>query len=278
MGDEPGGVVTRAEQWELDTLRGRAYTQDADIFDDAAAVARLRELEDRLRAEQFAVQGEWTVEFSLAMLRARSQPAAHPSAPGQLSQRSSRPVSPQGRPTAGRSSRPTWQRWHEALVAGTAAISVLLAASAWTDADRGARVASDTVEMAGATRLAPTSYSELYELHEESLREDLLSGPGMAEIGARMLHGLLRPQGVLYGRAVGAGPTRDGEFCMIVADAPAPSIVCIPVADTERAVSVVLPPASVESSHHPKASPQFVRYTLTAERRVVAEPIQPGVQ
>ena len=76
----------------------------------------------------------------------------------------------------------------------------------------------------------------------------------------------------------GAGPTRDGEFCMIVADAPAPSIVCIPVADTERAVSVVLPPASVESSHRPKASPQFVRYTLTAERRVVAEPIQPGVQ
>ena len=276
MGDEPGGVVTRAEQWELDTLRGRAYTQDADIFDDAAALARLRELEDRLRVEHFAAPGEWTVEFSLAMLHARSQPAARPTAPESLPQRSHGPVSPQGRRTAGGSPRPAWMRWHEALVAGTAAISVLLAAWAWTDADRDAQVAADTVEMAAATRLAPTSYAELYELHVESLREDLLSGPGMEEISARMLRELLRPQGVLYGRTVGAGPTRDGEFCMIVADAPAPSFACIPIADTERAVSVVLPPASAESSDRPPASAQFVRYTLTDERRVVAEPIQPG--
>jgi hypothetical protein len=166
---------------------------------------------------------------------------------------------------------------HEALVAGTAAISVLLAAWAWTDADRDARGAADTVEMAAATDPDQMSYAELYELHVESLREDLLSGPGMEEISARMFRGLLRPQGVLYGRAVGAGPTRDGEFCMIVADAPAPSVVCTSVTDTERGASVILPPASAESSDSPPASAQFVRYTLTDERRVVAEPIQPGV-
>ena len=276
MGDEPGGVVTRGEQWELDALRGRAYAQDADIFEDAAAVARLRELEDRLRAEHFAAPGEWTVEFSLAMLRARSLPAAHPAGPEPLSQPLHDPLIPLGRRTAGRSSRPTWLRWHEALVAGTAAISVLLAAWAWTDADRDARVAADTVEMAAATDPDQMSYAELYELHVESLREDLLSGPGMEEISARMFRGLLRPQGVLYGRAVGAGPTRDGEFCMIVADAPAPSVVCISVTDTERGASVILPPASAESSDSPPASAPFVRYTLTDERRVVAEPIQPG--
>jgi hypothetical protein len=53
--------------------------------------------------------------------------------------------------------------------------------------------------------------------------------------------------------------------------------VCISVTDTERGVSVVLPPASAKSSDSPPASAQFVRYTLTDERRVVAEPIQPGV-
>jgi hypothetical protein len=151
-----------------------------------------------------------------------------------------------------------------------------VAALAWTDADRDARAAADIVETAAATDPAQTSYAELYELHMESLREDLLSGPGMEEISARMFRGLLRPQGVLYGRAVGAGPTRDGEFCMIVADAPAPSIVCIAVTDTQRGVSVVLPPASAESSDSPPASAQFVRYTLNNERRVVAEPIQAG--
>ena len=202
MGDEPGGVVTRGEQWELDALRGRAYAQDADIFEDAAAVARLRELEDRLRAEHFAAPGEWTVEFSLAMLRARSLPAARPAGPEPLSHPLHDPLTPLGRRTAGRSSRPTWLRWHEALVAGTAAISVLLAAWAWTDADGDARVAVDAVEVAAAADPDQTSYAELYELHVESLREDLLSGPGMEEISARMFRGLLRPQGVLYGRAV----------------------------------------------------------------------------
>jgi hypothetical protein len=272
VGDEPGGVVTRVEHGELDALRGRAYAQDADIFDDAAAVARLRDLEDRLRVEHFSAPGEWTVEFSLAVLHARSLPAA-PEPPPETSRG---PVSPQGRRTTGRSPRPTWLRWHEALVAGTAALSVLLAAGAWIDAD--SRVAADTVETATAEELAPTSYAELYALHMESLREELLSGPGTAEIGARMLRGLLKPQGVLYGRAVGAGPTRDGEFCMIVADAPAPSIVCTSATDTESAVSVILPPAAVASSHRPKTSAPSVMYTLTADRGVVAEPIQPDAQ
>ena len=268
MGDEPGGVVTRAEQWELDALRGRAYAQDADIYDDAAALSRLRELEDRLRAEHFAAPGEWTVEFSLAMLHARSQPAAHPAAPDPLPQPPHDPMSPLGRRTARRSPRPTWLRWHEALVAGTAAISVLLAAGAWSDAN------GDTgnAEQMPAT----TSYATLYELHMDSLREDLLSGPGMEEIGSRMLRESLQPQGVLYGRAVGAGPTRDGEFCMIVADAPGPATVCVAVDDTAPGASVVLPPASAESSDSPPASAQFVKYTLTSERRVVAETIQPG--
>jgi hypothetical protein len=65
---------------------------------------------------------------------------------------------------------------------------------------------------------------------------------------------------------------------MIVADAPAPSIVCVPVAETERAVSVILPPAAVASSHRPKTSAPSVMYTLTADRGVVAEPIQPDAQ
>ena len=53
MGDEPLGDVTHGGFSELDALRRRAYGPGADIFADAAAVARLQALEELVRLERF---------------------------------------------------------------------------------------------------------------------------------------------------------------------------------------------------------------------------------
>lgn len=275
MHNEPGGLVTRAEQRELDTLRGRAYAEDADIFDDVSALSRLRELEDRVRVEHFSPPAEWTVEFSLAILHARSQTALEPLEIDSSRQAPGGPPTPPG--AGGRSAvgqGPTAMRWHEVLVATTASVSVLLAAWAWMGADHGTTVEPSPI--AAADGPGSTTYAALYDLHLENLREELLSGPGMEEIGGRLVPALLRPQGMLYGRAVGAGPTRDEEFCMIVADTPEPAVACVSADETERTVSVLLPPASADSSDSPPAAAEFVRYSLSAEGIVVAEPVQPG--
>lgn len=267
----------RAEQCELDMLRGRAYAEDADIFEDVSAVSRLRELEDRLRLDHFAAPGEWTVEFSLAVLHARSQTGVVPRDTPPGTPVSAGPPDAPG-PRIVERQRPTSMRWHEALVASTAGVTVLLAAWAWTGDDRGTSTDSDEVAIAAAAadRLGATTYAALYDLHLESLREELLSGPGMEEIGERLFRGLLRPQGMLYGRAVGAGPTRDREFCMVVADTPTPAVACLSTDDTERTLSVILPPASADSSESPPPIAEFVRYTLTAAGIVVAEPVLSG--
>lgn len=276
MGDKPGGFVTRAEHCELDALRGRAYAEDADIFDDASAVSRLSELEDRLRVEHFGAPREWTAEFALAMLHARSatageSPVADPRTPAP----SEGPADPTGGRTA-RVPRSTAMRWHEALVASTAAVSVLLAAAAWASDRSGSTADLDSAVAASAAGIGAMTYADLYDLHLENLREELLSGPGMEEIRDRLLSSLVHPQGLLYGRAVGAGPTRDDEFCMIVADTPAPAVACISAEEPERTVSVILPPASADSSDSPPAVAEFVKYTLSTEGIVIAEPLHPA--
>ena len=164
-------------------------------------------------------------------------------------------------------------RWHEALVATTAAVSVLLAAASWASDNRGSIADPDTAVAASAEGAGTVTYANLYDMHLQNLREELLSGPGMQEITDRLFPSLVRPQGLLYGRAVGTGPTRDREFCMIVADTPAPAVACISADDPERTVSVILPPASADSSESPPAVAEFVRYTLTTEGIVVAEPL-----
>ena len=277
MGDKPGGFVTRAEQCELDALRVRAYTENADIFDDVSALSRLRELEDRLRVEHFAAPREWTAEFSLAMLHARSatageSPGADPLTPalGGLAEAAAGPTA------TARGSRSTAMRWHEALVASTAAVGVLLAAAAWAADNRAPSTGLDSAVAASSAGLGAMTYADLYDLHLQNLREELLSGPGMDEVVDRFVPGEVRPQGLLYGRAVGTGPTHDREFCMIVADTPAPAVACVSADEPERTVSVILPPASADSSDSPPAVAEFVKYTLSTEGIVVAEPLHPA--
>ena len=96
----------------------------------------------------------------------------------------------------------------------------------------------------------------------------------MQEIEARLIRDQLRPYGTLYGRTVGAGPTVDHEFCMIVADLPEPSITCIPIENAyANPVSVILPAWYSDSESDVFTGlGELVSFTLMPGGSIVAEP------
>jgi hypothetical protein len=112
--DEPRDVVTNAERAELDALRGRAYGPDADIADDPQAIARLTELEDRVRPAR-------TWQTDISSLGSWADAAAEPvpaSAPA---------GAPAAMPPAAVLTAPTrTAQWHGKLVAGTAVAAGLV--------------------------------------------------------------------------------------------------------------------------------------------------------
>lgn len=262
MGDEPPGALTHAEITELDGLRRRAYGADADIFDRPDDLARLAALEERMRRERFPpVRDEPP---------AASGAAAHaPSAADAVEDRD------EPSPPAARERRTT--RWHGALVAATAAVALLLGGAGWS----AARVSSAEALAAEDARIAAAvneqreeSYRASYRLYIDGLRDDVLTLPGTAEVAERMIRDRLRPLGLLYGRTVGVGPTRDDRFCMIIADLPAASVTCIPVENAyANPVSVMLPSwYSDADSDLFTGLGELVSYTLMPGGSVIAEP------
>jgi hypothetical protein len=108
----------------------------------------------------------------------------------------------------------------------------------------------------------------------DGLRDEVLTLTGAGEVAERMIRDQLRPYGILYGRTVGAGPTVDDRFCMIVADLPAASVTCISIENAYSSpVSVVLP-----SWYSDSESDMFtglgepISYTLMPGGSVVAVP------
>ena len=258
MGDEPPGDVTHAEQRELDALRKRAYGPRADIFDDAPALSRLLELEDRVRLERRPVERGPVFVGGPAVVepeRSTPEPDAVPSAPVV------RAAPPLGRAA----------RWRPSLIVGAVVAAVLIGATAWsgtardTAADMAARDAESvplTIEPRAAT----------YQRYLDGMRDEVLSLPGSETIADRMIHDELRPYGTLYGRIVGSGPTIDHEFCMIIADRPASSITCISVEEAYASpVTVTLPSGYSDSESDVPAGPgALVSYTLMPGGSVVA--------
>ncbi|HWM16464.1 MAG TPA: hypothetical protein VNP97_07755 [Microbacterium sp.] len=237
MSGEPGGDAAHVERGELDALRRRAYAPDADIWDDAVAIARLSELENRLRRERdpalreaphsSADDGDEEIDAPPFRRPATSAPSPAPSAE----------ITP---PAAAPSLR---RPRHTALVGVIAVIAGLFGGIAWSQAQSATTTPSayaKTVAVANDRRAA--GYEIGYDLYMDGLRDDLLAlvrGSGLAD---RMIRDQLTPYGILFGRTVGAGPTIDHEFCMIIADLPETSITCIPVENAyANPVSVVLP-------------------------------------
>lgn len=253
MAEEPRERVTHAEITELDALRRRAYGPDADILRDGEALARLRELEDRVRQERFPAAPD-------AVASAETPAAASPSLVA--SDAAVISIAPARAP-----------RWHGALVAATAAVAVLLGGAAWTAA-READIADTATFASASDEEFDARYRENYRVYVDGLREDVLSLPGSAEVADRMIRDQLRPYGILYGRTVGVGPTVDHRFCMIIADLPQSSITCIPIENAyANPVSVVLPSwySDAESDVFTGLG-ELVAYTLMPGGTVIAEP------
>lgn len=253
MGDEPWARVTHAEITELDALRRRAYGPDADIFADDEALARLNELEDRVRQDRFPPAPD------------APSPAGTPitPSPSRLTQDGAVvSVSPSRAP-----------RWHGALVATTAAFALLLGGAAW-NAARVTDVSETAVFASASNEDFDARYRENYRLYVDGLREDVLTLPGSQGVADRMIRDQLRPYGILYGRTVGVGPTVDHRFCMIIADLPEASITCIPVENAyANPVSVELPAWYSDADGDLFTGlGELVAYTLMPGGSVIAEP------
>jgi len=237
---EPGGDAAHVERTELDALRRRAYGPDADILDDAVAIARLSELEDGLRRERASAvreapppsvgmgSDEATDEAPL-----RRPTASAPALASAAELTPPRAIEPSVRPPR-----------HTALIAVTAVVAGLFGGIAWSQSQSpttaNPSAYAKTAAVANDRRAA--GYEAGYDLYLDGLRDEILALAGSDGVADRMIRDQLTPYGILYGRTVGAGPTIDHKFCMIIADLPETSITCIPVENAyANPVSVTLP-------------------------------------
>ncbi|MGZ8804723.1 MAG: hypothetical protein ACXWZG_05405 [Microbacterium sp.] len=245
--------LTRAETAELDALHRRAYGPDADIFDDDAALARLRVLEDRSRQHRFPPAQE---------VPAPTEPSDAPSLSPRGSSAEVISVAP-----------PRAPRWHGVLVASTATCAVLLGAPAWSAAREPVPAEAELFVSASNEEL-DARYRENYRTYVDGLRDDVLSLPGSDDVADRIIRDQLRPYGILYGRTVGVGATADHRFCMIIADLPEASVTCIPVENAYAdPVSVELPAWYSDSdSNLFTGLGELIAYTLMPGGSVIAEP------
>ena len=265
MPDEPSHDLIHGGQRELDALRRRAYGPDADIYDDPVALARLTVLEDMVRFERAPREDR--------AVSAGSDPAVRPLGSAPLV--SARPQGAGALGAATTSSRSA--RWHTGLVTGTAAAVVLLGAAAWTAgqaAPSGGPSSAHAKTAAIANERRAAGYEAGYGLYLDGLRNEVLGLPGNEEVAGIMIRDQLRPYGILYGRTVGAGPTTDHRFCMIIADLPVSSVTCIPIENAyANPVSVLLPSwySDTESDVFTGLG-ELISYTLMPGGGVVAVP------
>jgi len=257
---------------ELAALRRRAYAADADIAADPVAQARLAELEELARLGRAADASQ----VEAHSVEARVEESTPAPAPGTITVTAFAPAIP----------RPGRPRWHTALVAGTAVVAVALGVSAWSERPSAAptanpaseAVADPASEAVEAFRdvedIQWGSSSEAYMEFLDSLRDDVLAGASPHLLARRIIRDELRPYGGMNGRAVWAGPTTDGELCLVVSDPDAPVIACgYPETIEASGVSIVLPAGRADSQAESVFPPgQSIRYTLGPGLSVTAQP------
>lgn len=284
---------------ELAALRRRAYSVDADIATDRAALARLTELEDRARMRR-AAPADRHESGTAASLPANvadvpPTPAGPPPVAGPLlAVADSRavvgpvltihePLHTDAEPLTDAQPMPTAAEprrrpgWHAALVAGTAAIAVALGAAAWSE--RSVPVAAPDPGTAAVEAVIPggdrpRSSEEGYEAFLNRLRDDVLSTARPQVLASRIIYTELRPYGGMNGRSVWAGPTIDGTVCLIVSNEEAPVIACgYPETIEAHGISIVLPSANSDTEVEAVLPPgQSVKYTLGPGLSVTTQP------
>jgi hypothetical protein len=237
---------TRAE---LRALQRRAYGPDADIHTDPDALARLRELEEAATppagaAEPAAVEESPTPDIPSAV----SEPP-----PPQRSRRMRVLVGAAAAVVAA------------AVVA--AGIAPVVAANEEEDSRRRAAEAAERRLALDADLPTQT----VYDLYLDGKRDEVLRLPGAEGVASRMVREEMRPYGRLYGRLVGAGPTRDDRVCMIVENEPTAATVCLASwTPLEIPATLVFPAPQFDASS--PGAVTYVGYTLRSDGRVVARP------
>ncbi|NYF16768.1 hypothetical protein HDC37_001593 [Microbacterium sp. AK009] len=305
MAEEPHRLRSE-ERAELRALQRRAYGPDADIHSDPAALARLRTLEaaaarpapqrgddggtDSRVADTTVGAGETggTITTGSAGTTGgagTTGSAGTTSSAGATGGAGDDPVGAEsGADAAAPASalpRRATRRTTLLLVAGGAALVVAgtaLAASTMGPPPEGddlAAVRQDAAD-AAAKRLArddDAPHRNPYELYFDGKRDEVLTLPGAEGVASRVVYDRFRPYGTLYGRLVGAGPTEDDRFCMIVESDPSAVTVCL---DPEIWGFAPLPKTLVfPAPQFDAASPgdvAYVGYTLEPDGQVVARP------
>lgn len=229
MPEDPPGALTALERAELDGLRARAYGPDADIFGDAEAARRLDELEERVRAARLPAAAIVPAVAETGIVDDEPQAAGSPE-----ERHAPTPVAPI------RASRR-----HVAAIAATAVVALILGGTAWSAARSGdpQRPSAQARAAAIAAEQRSVGYDAQYAAYFAGLREDILALPGAEAVADQLIWEQLTPYGILYGRTVGAGPTTDQRFCMIIADLPAAQVVCIPIEKASAVQATVSLPA-----------------------------------
>ena len=337
---------------ELAALRRRAFAPDADIASDPAALARLDELEARVRAHvasahpatsdaaspvaasagsstsdaaspvasaagpasvgataaDAASAGPATTDAASPVPATSGAASAGATAAGAVAGRSAPVAAAQSvgvsslaagaggtaatttvpAPVSVRRSR----RWSAGVLAVTAAGAFALGGATWSsipraDSPPGAEQtasAPSAAEPSAAPAAVPvitgdedqrwsTSSAAGYREFLDHLRTDLLATPGLEHLDGRIVVEGLRPFGGLYGLEVWAGPTTDGEHCMIIRTSPEAVTGCVSAARVDIAPLTITVPAGSPSATDPGLEPGIlISYTLRGDGTVIAAP------
>ncbi|WJL96799.1 hypothetical protein QSU92_06405 [Microbacterium sp. ET2] len=279
MAEEPDRLRSE-ERAELRALQRRAYGPDADIHSDPAALARLRALEaaGSLPTPPPGDDGRADGRFTDMPVEAGGAGATGSAGGDPVGAEPGADAATAASALPRRATRRS-TLW---LVTGGAALVVAGSAFAAStigppsaEGDDLAAVRQEAAD-AAAERLArddDAPHRNPYELYFDGKRDEVLTLPGAEGVASRVVYDQFRPYGTLYGRLVGAGPTEDDRFCMIVESSPSAVTVCLDPAIWGFAPlpkTLVFPAPQFDAASPGEVA--YVGYTLEADGQVVARP------
>ncbi|WP_322411026.1 hypothetical protein [Microbacterium invictum] len=284
MAEEPDRLRDD-ERAELRALQRRAYGPDADILADPAALQRLRVLETaaaQRRTPGDAAQShprtpgasddigrDVIVEAAVTLPEVGTAPAGDTPAGEQ-------PAGGAAAASAPRSRRPAVLLLTVgAAVVAVAGALVISTTPAPAENEDLATIRQDAAD-AASERLSlddDAPHRNPYELYFDGKRDEVLTLPGAEGVASRVVYDEFLPYGTLYGRLVGAGPTEDDRFCMIVESSPSAVTVCLDPAIWGFAPlpkTLVFPAPQFDAASPGEVA--YVGYTLEPDGQVVARP------
>jgi hypothetical protein len=279
VAEEPDRL--RAEERdELRALQRRAYGPDADIRSDPAALARLRVLEAAAARPAPPPGGNGRADGRVTDMLVEAGGAGTPGSAGDDSVE----VEPGADAATAASALPRRATGRSTLWLVAGGVALVVAGTALAaptiepppaEGDDLAAVRQDAAD-AAAERLArddDVPHRNPYELYFDGKRDEVLTLPGAEGVASRVVYDQFRPYGTLYGRLVGAGPTADDRFCMIVESSPSAVTVCLDPAIWGFAPlpkTLVFPAPQFDAASPGEVA--YVGYTLEPDGQVVARP------